>query len=119
MHSPITKGKEMFCIRFAPSQWALVSHRLAAPEAIAQALTDHAEGEAPAVPDSPEAVAECACEMALDGPTLLIGTRLQKAVLLEACEGATFFAGLDQEDRRAIEKKLFDHLGEHVHIPRG
>lgn len=112
-------------IRFTPKEWEIIAHRLGVADAIADALTDHCEGDEPEVPNPPEEVEAAAREMLADGPGLLIGTRLQLAVLLDACDGSTFFGNFEPEDvrkwsrvARAIEQKIFDHLGERVSIPR-
>lgn len=112
-------------IRFTPKEWEVIAHRLGAADAIADALTDHADGEEPAVPDTPEAVEAEAHAMLDDGRCLLIATDLRRAVLLDACDGSTFLGGLEFDERaawlpavRSIERKIRDELGESVTIPR-
>lgn len=96
-------------IRFTPSEWEIIEHRLSEPDAIAEALTDHCDGEDPVVQESPQEVRDAACKMAIEGPTVMLTTTLQRAILADACDGSTFFASMEDEEDAATTGKWLRH----------
>jgi hypothetical protein len=80
MNYPIT-------INFTPAEWQVIEHRLAVPDAIAEALTDAEEGEEPALPVHRDEVADAALNMS--GPVVTLVDDIDLEVLRDAIEGST------------------------------
>lgn len=74
-------------IKFTPAEWRVIEDRLAVADAIADALTDFAEGEEPAVPNSRDEVIDAVHTML--GPEVVLENELDVAVLQDAIDGST------------------------------
>jgi len=87
-------------------QWEIIAHRLGESSAIADALTDAAPGEKPAVKDSWEMVNERAEFLLENPPEDIDGLRqLDLEILRDCCEGSTYFADIqDAVERGEISK---------------
>ena len=109
----------------------IILHMLDAPDAIADALTDHADNESPAVEQSYDAVIFIATNMAEEcrkTGCIWIHNAIRKAILEDACDGSTFFANCDDWDKNEystyaraatrLEKKLLTQFKLHIAIPR-
>lgn len=120
-------------INFTPAEWRVIEHRLAVPDAIADALTDAEEGEEPVLPVHRDEVADAALNMS--GPDVTLVDDIDLEVLRDAIEGSTvpyatkdaIHYGAENEVRQAhstrrnfksIERKFGEATGVAVHFPK-
>lgn len=119
-------------INFTPAEWRVIEHRLAVPDAIADALTDAEEGEEPVLPVHRDEVADAARDMI--GPDVTLVDDIDLEVLRDAIEGSTMpylvfdlFHGTEDEARYArsrqrnfktIERKFAEATGVEARFPK-
>lgn len=121
-------------INFTPGEWRIIEHRLAAPDAIADALTDAAEGEEPVLPVHRDEIDDAARTMT--GPDVTLVDDIDLEVLRDAIEGSTMpaitldaieLSGDPKEEAwgrstrrhfKAIERKFGEATGVAVHFPK-
>lgn len=80
-----TKEREM---RFTPTEWKIISHRLEAGDGIAECLDKH----------DPEEVAERAYDLMVGGQDAVDwDSLLDRDIIVDCCEGCTLFADIEDE----------------------
>ena len=87
-------------MKLTPTENEILLHRLAVPDALADTLTDCAEGESPALPDvSREYVEQVAAELheAMQARAFIpsVLTPTERAILADCVEGSTFFGNIE------------------------
>ena len=120
-------------INFTPAEWQVIEHRLAVPDAIADALTEAEDGEEPTLPVHRDEVADAAKTMS--GPVVTLIDDIDLEVLRDAIEGSTVpYAtkdaiqyGAEDEAKQArstrrhfksIERKFGEATGVAAHFPK-
>lgn len=98
-------------VMLTPAEHDAIMDRLNLPDAIAEALTDAADGDEPAVPESYDAVLERVGILArlIGGPDRSIPplfTDLDRAIVVDAVEGSTYAAGFESHERRERSVRL-------------
>jgi hypothetical protein len=90
-------------LTFTPKEREIMLHRLGVPEAIAEALTDHCEGEQP-VSDLPPGLLEATADTlrhGLERGDDLDATALDQPgvrdILADCVDGSTFYAGVEMD----------------------
>lgn len=82
-------------MKFTPSEWEVLLHRLGAPDAIAEALTDdRMDGSAPSHGYSYDEIELRAMDLAKCGGVLdAFDDDLTRLIILDCAEGSTFMCG--------------------------
>lgn len=83
-------------MKFTLTEWEIIEHRLGCPDAIAECLTDHCEGEQPASNYSYDEIEASATFLLNLGRNICNVATLDLEILKECCEGSTFFCDIDE-----------------------
>ncbi len=102
---------------FGEKEWDVLCDRLSVPCAIAECLTDHAEGDEPELPDhSQSEILERAWELGRDrNKTLNMADKLDETIIREAFAGSTFypFTPTERAAVKRLETKLDQYFPNH------